>query len=167
MNVTQRILQETSKTRAAAEQSATAAQASANAAFETIHLMREQIEEAAGLGRTIVQTTIDSAVSATTYLLDHNLADWGVVRSMAPTENLFPQKAMSALDHAARIHPAGAVTLSSAFDDLKTCLAEIESLRNLAALPGAWSGEIQTPQRTKERLKTTLEKFTKAKTLLL
>jgi hypothetical protein len=167
VKLTKGILDETSKARLAAEHSASAAEASARAAFESVALMRQQIEEQAGLGKQIVQSTIDSAVSAVTYWIDHNIADWGVVRTMAPTENLFPQKAASALDHAARISPAGATVLSSAFDELRTCCADIEHLRAVATLPGAWLGAIQKTNETKLRLKTSLEKFSKAKSLLL
>lgn len=168
MKLTKGILAETTRARIAAEQSASATQASASAAFESIHLMREQIEEAAGLGKQIVQSTIDSAVNAITYWLHEDIAMWGVVRSLPATENLFPAKASSALDHAARISPEGAAMLSSAFDELRTCCAEIDRLKNLAAMPGVIADSIRpTAERTKQLLKSTLEKFTKAKPLLL
>jgi len=71
---TAKILEESRKSREAielqakaAQSQASASQAQANAAFESIHLLRERLEDELGLGRSIIHSAIDSAVSAISY----------------------------------------------------------------------------------------------------
>ena len=59
MKLTKGILDETAKARVAAERSASAAQESASATFQSLHLMRQQLEEQAGIGRLTVESAID------------------------------------------------------------------------------------------------------------
>jgi hypothetical protein len=112
-----------------AKQSASAAQSSANAAFQSVHLMRQQIEEQADLGRSIVQTSIDTAIATIAHWRELNIPDLQVAR-IPTTDDLVPSRADSAVEHARRISPEVAGKLSSAFDDLRNARRELETLRN-------------------------------------
>jgi hypothetical protein len=167
MRLTKGILDETSKARVATERSAAAAQESASATFQSLHLMRQQLEEQAGIGRLTVESTIDSAVSAIDHLKSQGLGQWVVVRALPPTANLFPQKAGAATDHAARISTPLAMKLSAAFDDLRMAFDQIERLRNLVSTLGIDSVALSpTAVKTDEFLTSALKKFMEAKALL-
>ena len=115
MKLTKGILDETSKARAAAERSAAAAEESASATFQSLHLMREQLEEHAGLGRSIVRTTIDSATNAIDHWKSLKIRELNISR-FPSTADLVPATASSAVEHArGSISSDAAVKLSSAF----------------------------------------------------
>jgi hypothetical protein len=167
MKLTKGILDETAKARAAAERSASAAQESASATFQSLHLMRQQLEEQAGIGRLSVEFTIDSAVTVIHHLKSQALGQWAVVRALPSTAHLFPQKASSAIDHATRINTPLAMKLSAAFDDLRMAFDQIERLRNLVSTLGIDSGALgPTVVKTDELLTSALTKFMEAKALM-
>jgi len=167
MKLTKGILEETSKARAATERSASAAQDSARATFQSLHLMRLQLEEQAGIGRFTIESTIDSAVSAVDHLKTQGLGQWAVVRALPPTADLFPLKSATAIDHAARISIPLAAKLSTAFDELRMAFDQIERLRNLVASAGVDSVALgPTAVKTEELLTNALTKFMEAKALL-
>jgi hypothetical protein len=129
--------------------------------------MRQELEEQAGIGKLTVEYTIDSAVSVIHHLKHQGLGQWAVVRALPPTANLFPQKAGSAIDHAARISTNLATKLASAFDDLRMAFDQIERLRNLVGTLGVDSGALSTTAiKTDELLTNALTKFMEAKALL-
>jgi hypothetical protein len=78
MKITKEILTETTKTRTTAERSTSAADQSASAAVQSVHIVRQQIEGQAGLGRVIVETTIDSAMNAINHRTSQDLGQYGV-----------------------------------------------------------------------------------------
>jgi chemotaxis protein histidine kinase CheA len=167
MKLTKGILDETAKARVAAERSASAAQESASATLQSLHLLRQQLEEQAGIGRLTVESTIDSAVAAIHHLKSQGLGQWAVVRALPSTANLFPQKANAASDHAARISTALAMKLSTAFDDLRVAFDQIERLRNLVSALGIDSGALSpTAVKVDELLTRALTRFMEAKALL-
>lgn len=131
MKLTKGILEETSKARAAGEESAKAARSSATAAFESIHLVRQQIEEQAGLGRIIVQAGVASALTAIKYWSEQNVQNLAPTKQLPPTDNLVLENARAIVDHAARMDSDAAQRLSSAFDDMKNARNEIESTREV------------------------------------
>jgi hypothetical protein len=167
MKLTKGILAETSQARLAAQASASAAQQSASAANQSLRLMRQQFEEQAELGQTIIQTTIDSAVSTISYWVSQDLKNPTFARSLPSPETLMPPKADSAMDHAGRLNQEGAAKLCSAFDDLRTAFAEIENLRNLCIAYGTAIDVHDHAQRAITLLKLALAKFIEAKSILL
>jgi len=123
---TAEILEESRKARAVAERQAAAAQAQAaaaqaqaNAAHESLAILRQQLEDQLGLGHGIVQSSIQSAVSAIQYWKSQPLNKLATVRGLPPTDGLVPVNASAAVEHARRISIEGAQHLSAAFDDLR------------------------------------------------
>ena len=113
----------------AAKQSATAAEGSANAATQSLELMRQQMEEQADLGRSIVKTTVDTAAATIDHWRALKVPNLQVTR-LPNTDDLVPSRADSAVEHARRISQEAALKLSSAFDDLRNARRELETLRN-------------------------------------
>jgi hypothetical protein len=99
--------------------SAEAATTSANAAQESLWLMRQQFQEQAGLGHSVVQSAIESAISQITYWKAQPLSNLAKHRALPPTDSLVPANALAAVDHARRIDQQAAQLVSSAFDDLR------------------------------------------------
>lgn len=130
--ITGKILEESRKARSANESSASAALAS-------VHLMRQQLEDEAGLGRSIVQTTIDSATNAVAYWKEQKISSLSPYR-LPPTDSLVPSDADAAVNHARRISLSIASKLSSAFDDLRNARNEIEGMRHGVKLTGTVTG---------------------------
>jgi alkanesulfonate monooxygenase SsuD/methylene tetrahydromethanopterin reductase-like flavin-dependent oxidoreductase (luciferase family) len=114
----------------ATKQSASAAQGSASSAAESLTLMRQQIEEQADLGRSVVQTTVDTAVATVAHWRALSLPEL-VVSRIPNTDDLVPSRADSAVEHARRISQEAAGKLSSAFDDLRNARRQLETLRNV------------------------------------
>jgi len=140
---TANILEESRKARQAAEQQVTTAQAQASAAqsqataaYETLHLLREEIQDLSGLGRGIVQSAIQSTISAIEYWKRQSLKDLAQLQSFPPTDGLVPANANSAVEHARRISPSGAQLLSAAFDNLRRTREEIERIKQAGLANG-------------------------------
>src|SRR5580704_4291291 len=113
MKLTKGILDETSKARKANEDSA-------RAALDSVKLMRQQLEEQAGLGHFIVESTIDRAVAGIEAILQPEpLRNFNVPESHSRLELLIEHQAEPAVTHAARINTEVANHLSSAFDRLR------------------------------------------------
>lgn len=112
MKLTRGILDETSKARKANEDSA-------RAAVDSVRLMRQQLEEQAGLGKFSVERTIDSVVNEIELILKIDLTRPDEVRSLPGTESLLPQQPEPAVSHAAKFSTKAAGELSKAFDDLR------------------------------------------------
>src|SRR5215472_14692699 len=143
---TAKILEESRKSREAIELQAKAAQsqasaseAQANAAFESIHLLRERLEDELGLGRSIIQSAIDSAVSAISYWKQRPLAQTASAPGFPPSDDLIPANALRAVEHARHVSPEAAEELSSAFDDLRKARNEIERARLFCQYSRPWA----------------------------
>lgn len=126
---TARILEESRMVRLAAEAQAAAAQRS-------LELLRQQLEEQLGLGRSVIHSTITSATSAIAYWKEQDLKSLAKVHGLPSTDSLVPGNALSAVDYARRISPEAAQELSAAFDDLRHARNEIDSMKQVDATAG-------------------------------
>jgi len=116
----------------AAKQSAGAAQSSAGAASESAALMREQFYEQANRDRSIVQTTVNSAVANIDHWRNLPIKNFGSAQ-IPPTDDLVPATADSAVECARRISSEATTLLSSAFDDMRKARRELETQRKAAS----------------------------------
>lgn len=112
----------------AAKQAASAADSSAIAAQQSVALVRQQLEEQENLGRSIVITTIDSAIRTIDHWRNLHLENFSSAQ-IPPTDDFVPDTASSAVEHSRRISLDVVSQLSSAFDDLKQAKLEIELQR--------------------------------------
>jgi hypothetical protein len=126
LRATNRILLESRKSREAAERQASAAQRS-------VDLLQRQFAEQLGLGRAIVQSAVESALSAISYWNQRPLTKAAAGPGFPPPDNLIPANADAAVEHARRISPEAAQELSSAFDDLRNAVSEIERIRLISS----------------------------------
>ena len=163
---TAKILEESQKARVAAQQQALAAQAQASVAQRSLELLHQQFEDQQGLGKSVVQTTIDSATSAVAYWKELDINNLNSYR-IPPTDNLVPSNANAAVDHARRISTQGAEKLSSAFDDLRNAQNEIEGMKQGVKLTGQVAGMYASNCKRAERLfDSAWTKLLEAKALL-
>lgn len=160
-HITHRILEESRKARLAAE-------GQASAARRSVELLREQIEDQAGLGRSLVQTAMESAVSSIEYWKKQDIAGCARFGAMPPTDGLVPVKADSAVEHARRMNPEVAQHLSSAFDNLRMAKNEVESMKGVERDRGYASGFFKkTEADIKKLLDAAFEHLEKAQELIL
>ena len=152
----------------AAIKSADAATTSANAAQESLSLMRHQFEEQAGIGQSIVQSAIESAISQITWWKAKDLERLARFQGLPLTDNLVPANATTAVDHARRISAPAAQELSAAFDALRTAQSEIESMRHVDLGLGTASGYFARGSKlAQECLESAFANIQKAQATLL
>ena len=164
---TAKILEESRKSREAielqakaAQSQAEASQAQANAAFESIHLLRERLEDELGLGHSIIHSAIDSAVSAISYWKQRPLAEIARAPGFPPPDDLIPPNALRAVEHARHISQKVAEQLSSAFDDLRNAKNEIERTRLLGNTRGPGRGFLEaSPSKAPDYLDSAFKKL--------
>jgi hypothetical protein len=152
----------------AAIKSADAATTSANAAQESLRLMRHQLEEQAGLGQSVLQSAIETAISAIQFWKGQDLPKLANMRGLPPTDNLAPQDISAALDHARKIDLSAAQQVSSAFDDLQSARLELKIMREIA--PGRIMGPAFYDPKCNtvtQHLNNAFEKLQKAQATLL
>ncbi len=152
LRTTNRILEESRKSREAAERQASAAQ-------NSIILLRQQLEEQLGLGRGVVKSTVESAISAISYWKQRPLTHVAKAPGLPPTDDLVPANALTAVEHARRIFPEAAEQLSSAFDDLRNAVNEIERTRFLGAGGSGRGFFEETPSKPNEYLDSAFKKL--------
>lgn len=131
---TKRILDESEKMRKAAEKQAAASEQQASAAFETLHHLREQVEELEGLGRSIVQTTVDSIIRRIEEWKKLDIKGHFAIAETFPAPKLVPENSQEVLGHARRISGQCALLLNEAFDDLRAAENQIDILRKGTAV---------------------------------
>lgn len=149
---TDKILLESEKARLAAEKQASAAQ-------KSVDLLTSQLQDQLGLGRGIVQSALESALSAIAYWKQRPITNVSAAPGFPPSDTLLPANALAAVEHARRISPTMAQVLSSAFDDLRNASSEIERLRrNTAEARGLGFFE-HTPSRAPQYLDEALKKL--------
>jgi len=119
---TYKILGESQKTRDATERLA-------NSSEQANKLLRQQIEEAAGLGKEIIRSAYQTASFNIKYWKAVNILDLATRNAIPLKIELVPPDAQSAVYHARRLSPDGAAHLSYAFDKLRIAQSEIEILR--------------------------------------
>jgi hypothetical protein len=137
--ITADILEESRKSRLAAEQQvkaaesqASASRSQASAAYETLRLLREELQ----LGPSIVQSAIASAISSIEYWKSLDVVRLASVRGLPTTNDLVPLSAGIATDHARRISLQGAQLLSNAWDELRRAKDEIDRVTELGRAHG-------------------------------
>ena len=154
----------------AAQKSADAADKSADAAQNSIALMRQQFEEQAGLGAFIVNSAIDTAVTAIEAIVQPEpLRNWNVAGNLSLIEGLLGQKSEQAISHAARANADAAKQLSSAFDLLglaRSLLEELSDCEKRAISPTSSHYRLRA-NRTEQTLNVALTKFLAAKAILI
>jgi hypothetical protein len=159
--ITNRILVESQKARVAAE-------GQASSARKTVEVLQQQIEDQSGLGRSIVQSAIDSAVSAIAYWKAQDLPTLARLRGLPPTESLVPANAVSAVGHASRIDSSIGQLVSSAFDDLTNVRNEIEAMKGVDDVVGRGMDFYKHTTYSAERyLSSAFEKLQRARSSLL
>lgn len=118
---TYKILGESQKTREATERLA-------NFSEEANKLLRQQIEESAGLGIRIIRSAIQTALQNIDYWRTANILDLANRNALPPKIALVPSDAEFALHHAGRISSDGYVELLKAFNNLRFAENELEVL---------------------------------------
>src|SRR5215472_17327574 len=118
------ILEESRKARIASESQALAAQ-------HSLDLLRAQLVDQLGIGRAVIESAIESAMSAISYWKQRPLTNVSKGPGLPPSGNLVPANALAAVEHARRFSPQAAQELSSAFDDLRSAVSEIERVKLL------------------------------------
>lgn len=164
---TANILEESRKSRKAIESQASASRAQASAAFQSIELVRQQLEDQLGIGRSVIHSAVDSAVSAISYWKERPVTDVAKALGLPPTDNLIPANASAAIEHARRIDPQVAQELSSAFDDLRNASHEIERIRLLAKPMERLGFLEQTPSKAPDYLDSAFKKLQAVKAKVL
>jgi hypothetical protein len=166
--VTRKILEESERTRKAAQRQASATEQQATAAQRSVDLLQQQLAEQLGLGYSVVQSAIESAINAITYWKAQPLSNLAKHRALPPTDSLVPPNALAAVDHARRIDQQAAQQLSSAFDDLRNARNEIESMKQVGQIIGQGSGFFDSTSHQAEKyLDSAFEKLQKAQATLL
>lgn len=115
------ILEESRKSRQAAERQASAAEASVLA-------LRQRLEEEAGLGRTTVAAAIQSATRTIEYWGQANVMNLAATGAIPANIDLLSVDYQLAVQHARRISVNGSVELAGAFDQLRIAQTEIQIL---------------------------------------
>jgi hypothetical protein len=158
-NSTDAILQESEKTRLAAEAQATAAQ-------KSVELLLSQLTDQLKLGRGIVNSAVESALTAISYWKQRPITKVAAAPGFPPSTNLVPTNASDAVEHARRISPQLAQDLSSGFDDLRNAANEIERLRRMTPEARGLGFFENTPSRAPQYLDEALAKFERVKNAL-
>src|SRR5437016_5068061 len=97
---TSQILDESRKSRQAGERQASAAE-------ESIRLLREQIEESAGLDKTIVASAMQTAIRNIEYWQNVNVYSMASTHRIPQNVQMSPGNAHSAVEHSRRISVEG------------------------------------------------------------
>jgi hypothetical protein len=158
-DITARILDESRKSREAAEKQASAAQRS-------VDLLQNQIEDQLGLGRGIVRSAIQSSLSAISYWRQRPLTNTAAAPGFPPPDDLIPANSAAAVEHARRVSPEAAQAPSSAFDDLRNVVNEIERTRLLTSAVRGMGHLEPTPSKAPTYLESAFTKLQNAKTLV-
>lgn len=125
-----KILKESEKMRKAAEKQALSADFQASIASATLDQLRHQNEELRGFGKSVVRTTIDSAVSSIERWQKLDIRQNFVNAHTFPSPgDLIPGNAQSAMEHARRVSKLCVVLLTDAFNDLRSARDQIETLK--------------------------------------
>jgi hypothetical protein len=130
--------------------------------------MYQQLEEQAGLGQSVVQSAIESAISQITWWKAKDLEGLARTQGLPLTDNLVPANATAAVDHARRISALAAQELSAAFDALRNAQSEIESMRHVELGLGTALGHFARGSKlAQEYLETAFAKIQKAQATFL
>ena len=126
-----KILKESEKTRKAAEKQAASAESQASTAMATLHELRQQNEELRGLGNSVVRTAIDRAVRSIERWKKLEIKQNFVNAHTFPSpDDLIPDNAQSAVEHARKVSEHCVALLIESFDDLRSARDQIEILKH-------------------------------------
>ena len=99
----------------------------AETAERTLQHLLQIAEEQKGVARTVVQTTIEAALTSVGHWREQNLVNLANLHAV-PDVALVPEAAVRAVEHARAVAPAAAVPLSRAVALLQQCESEFEVL---------------------------------------
>ena len=102
----------------------------AETAERTLQHLLQAAEEQKGVARTVVQTTIEAALTNVGHWQEQNLVNLATIHAV-PEVVLVPESGMRAVEHARVVAPAAAVPLSRALAILEQCKSEFEILDGL------------------------------------
>ncbi len=120
---TKKILEESRKARLASESQALAAQ-------ESLTVLRQQIEEQAGIANTAIQQTIQTALERIIYWETQNVQNIVFSGEVPDTIGLVPSNQQSVVDHAMRISREISLDLERGFEQLKRAENELAVMKN-------------------------------------
>jgi hypothetical protein len=154
--ITNKILDESQKMRRATEKQAEVASA-------TLQHLQKQVEDLTDQGRWTVLTTIDSLIKSIHDWNKRNIkANFGAAGSFPSPNDLVPQHAQIALEHARRVSGGCVATLNDAFSDLRTARDRIDSLI-AERKNGVFRSYIANAEDPTPLLETALEKLALAR----
>ena len=104
-----------------------ATQKQALTAERTLQHLLQMAEEQRGVARTVVQTTIEAALTNVGHWRKQNLVNLANLHAV-PAVVLVPESGVRAVEHARAVAPAAAVPLSRALALLEQCESEFEVL---------------------------------------
>lgn len=123
---TKRILEESRKARLASESQARAAQ-------ESLTVLRQQIEEQAGIASIAIQQTIQTALERIIFWEIQNVQDMVFNGEVPDTIGLVPSNHQSVIDHAMRISGDISLDLERGFEQLNRAENEIRLMNDAPA----------------------------------
>lgn len=138
---TAQLLDETKKARGAAERQAKAAE-------ENIRVLRQQLEEQAGLGRIIVEGKITSLMRSIDYWKSFDLGGVSAfIAGIPEASDLVPPDAQSLVEHAMRVSQEAASYLQTALDNLGFAKKELERIEDSKAVLTSPTKNYEPPER--------------------
>jgi hypothetical protein len=153
------ITDESRRARLAAEEQVSAAQKSDD-------LLRQQFQHQDDVSRSVVRSAIGSAENAIAYWKLRPLSDTSKAAGFPPSDNLVPGNAFAAVEHARSISLQAAEDLSSAFDDLRNAVNEIERTR-LRTVERSGLGDLEeTPSNAPAYLDSANTKLQRVKSIV-
>ncbi len=100
----------------------------ADAAERTLQHLLQVAEEQRGVARTVVQTTIETALSNIAHWQNKNLVNLVATHSLPVHVQLVPVSGQRAIEHARTVAPDAALPLSDALTLLQQCESEFQIL---------------------------------------
>jgi hypothetical protein len=128
----------------------------ADTAERTLQHLLQVTEEQRGVAQTVVQTTIETALTNIAYWRGQNLVNLAAMH-LVPQVSLVPESGVRAIEHARVVAPAAAIPLSRALALLDQCNSEFPVLDSLG---GRSTGDIeQQNQRIQALFSDTTEQL--------
>jgi len=129
--------------------------------------VQQQLDDQLGLGQSVIHTAVDSAVSEIKYWKDLPVANVAAAPGLPAPDNLIPANASSAVEHARRVSESAAALLSSAFEDVRKAISEIERVKLLGNYKSPGSSFLDPrPGNAPEYLDSALKKLLEVKAMM-
>jgi len=123
-------------------------------------------DQQAGIGRQMVLSAIDSAITSIKYWNTLPLSEIKTATSLPDPRDLVPRDGSTVLHHARSISAAVGQFMSEGIDRLELARNEIERLKNADAARRPGGAYISTPSRAAEYLEQGLGKFEHARSAI-